>query len=335
VDYRFPRKKQLMDNKVPVGIDMSKASFHAEMKITETVRKRREFSNDLAGFQLFVQWCFDAGVDRPLVLMEATGRCVHDLCKYLYTVGIAVRVANPKRIRRFAEALGLLGKSDKADAHAITEYAAHHWDKVRDWKPQSQTRVALQDIRCHVIGLQKARQSMKNRLGSGISDAGVVASLNDVISMLDAEIEKAMNRATELIRGDFELNNDRKLLETQIGVAEVTSLAMLTRIDFRAFSNSRQVARFCGLTANRQQSGTSINRPGRISKEGPSDLRAVLFNAARSAMTHDPSMRAFVDRLKARGKCGMLILVAVMRKIVMRSWALVTKGIPFDVCYSS
>ena len=44
----------------------------------------------------------------------------------------------------------------------------------------------------------------------------------------------------------------------------------------------------------------------------------ILFNPARTAMRHDPDMAAFCARLRERGKPGKVILVAVMRKLLVR-----------------
>lgn len=58
------------------------------------------------------------------VVVEATGgyeRAVHET---LTAAGYAVTVANPKRIRDFARALGLRAKTDRLDAAVIAQYGA-------------------------------------------------------------------------------------------------------------------------------------------------------------------------------------------------------------------
>lgn len=318
--------------KVYVGIDMAAGTFQVEL-VYGASRKRRNFDNNVNGFEKLVVWLKSFNAE-PVLCMEATGRYGEGLAKYLYTMGHDVRVANPKRVRRFAEGLGLLGKSDKADAHAIAEYILHHPDKVREWKPMSDSRETLRDLRCHIGGLEKAKRAMENRALSGISDQSVLQSLQRVIEHLDEELKIAKQNADRVINEDPQLKQDKKALVGQIGVADVNARVMLTRIDFRSFKQGRQVARYAGLTPKREQSGTSINRNGKISKEGPSDLRKALYMAALSAMTHDPSIRQFAERLIARGKNIELVRIAVMRKILIRSWAIIVHGKPFDVNYA-
>lgn len=317
-----------------VGIDMAKDTFQAELAINDK-RKKKGFANTPEGFRLFEQWYISQGATELRVCLEATGRYGDAFVTYLFSRGYQVRVANPKRIRRFAESLGLLDKTDKVDAHGITEYALHHWERVQPWAPKSNARQALHDVRCHIIGLQKSLNAFSNRAGCGITEPNVLASLNRVMAVIEEELEFAQHQADELIESDQQLKEDKKVLLTQIGVGEVNATRMLTRIDFRAFRSGRQVGRFAGLTPRREQSGSSINKNGRISKEGPPDLRSVLFMAARSAMCHDPKTAEFAHRLRQRGKPTRIIEVAVMRKILLRSWALITKGTTYDPEYKN
>lgn len=317
-----------------VGIDMAADSFQAELVLPDHSRKRQKFENNEPGFAKLVAWAKSAGMALRFC-MEATGRYGEALAKFLYVNGHEIRVANPKRIRRFAEGLGLLGKSDKVDAHAIAEYACHHFDKVAVWKPRSPARDALRDLQCHIRGLEKAKSAFSNRQRCGITDEYVKDSMQAIVDEIDKQLDAAKARANEILNGDEQLKEDRRALEEQIGVGEVCSRMLLTCIDFRSFGSARAAARFTGITPKREQSGTSINRPGKISKEGPRCLRAVLYMGAKSAMVNDPVLRAFSERLKARGKPYQLIVIAVMRKIVMRSWAIVTKGRRFDPAYNN
>jgi transposase len=262
--------------------------------------------------------------------MEATGRFNRNLAKYLFAAGHDVRIVNGKRIRRFAEALGLLDKTDRADAHAIAEFILNCESKTRPWSAPPLAREQLADVRSHIVDLQKSIRQYENRLQSGIEYAPVLESYRTILAVLYEELRKADAKAGEIIAADQSLTKAKKAMMQQIGVGEITSTTLLARIDFHSFERARQVARFAGLTPKREQSGTSIKRNGRISKEGPPDVRAVLYMAAGSAMQHDPAMSAFAERARANGKLGAKIRIAIMRKILVRCWALVVRGAPFN-----
>ena len=312
-----------------VGVDVAQATFQVEL-VLPTRRKRREFQNTPEGCRAFLKWAQDCSAQQLLVCMESTGRNNHKLARFLLACGHDVRIVNGKRIRRFAEGLGLLDKTDKADAHAIAEYILHHEDKTSPWQPPSDARAALMDLRCHIDGLQKSIRQFENRLDSGIELDMVVGSNQTILALLREELVKAEQQAAATIHGDEQLRQDKLTLMRHIGVGEKVATVLLTRIDFRAFESGRQCARYGGLTSKREYSGTSIHRDGRISKEGPPDVRAALYMAAGSAMQHDPGLREFADRLKSRGKFSRTVRVAVARKILVRCWALIKHSAAYD-----
>lgn len=63
-----------------------------------------------------------------------------------------------------------------------------------------------------------------------------------------------------------------------------------------------QVSRYAGLDVRLCQSGTSINRPARLSKVGNAYLRAALYMPAMSAIQHDQRAKAFYDAGGSRQK---------------------------------
>lgn len=319
-------------NPAIVGIDISAADFRAEVSCATGAQKRK-FTNDTFGFERLQHWVSQHSEGPVVVCMEATGRYGDALAAFAHSRGYFVLVVNPLRIRRYAEALGILGKDDKVDAHAVTEFAKDHWGKLRPWTPKTEAQQELRDLRCHLRGLEKAKRAIANRLASGISTTHVVRASQQLISEIDKQIADAERRAAQIVAADRQLQSDKNRVQTQIGFGPKCSMALVTYIDFRSFRSGRQVARIVGLTPKREQSGTSLNRRGHISKQGPADLRGLLWNAARSAIKNDPTMRAFADRLWARGKGLETIRTAVMRKMLVIAHALVTKERDYDYTY--
>jgi transposase len=59
-------------------------------------------------------------------------------------------------------------------------------------------------------------------------------------------------------------------------------------------------------------------------------VRRVLYLAALSAVRHNPAMRAFRDRLAARGKKAKVILTAVAREQLVIANAVLRTGRPWE-----
>ena len=78
----------------------------------------------------------------------------------------------------------------------------------------------------------------------------------------------------------------------------------------------RQWVAHAGLGPRHFESGTSVQKRPRISKAGNKYLRAALYMPAVVAVQHDPNVRAFYEKLLARGKTKMQANTAVMGKVL-------------------
>jgi transposase len=93
---------------------------------------------------------------------------------------------------------------------------------------------------------------------------------------------------------------------------------------------SAQVSRYAGLDVRLCQSGSSVSKPGRLSKAGNAYLRSALYMPALSAVRFDPNVKAFYEALQKRGKKKIQALCAVMRKYLTGLWACIKLNTPFD-----
>jgi transposase len=64
----------------------------------------------------------------------------------------------------------------------------------------------------------------------------------------------------------------------------------------------------------------------RAIRGGRTDVRTALFNAARVAIQHNPVIKAFYERLRAKGKPGKVALVAAMHKLLTILNAMLRSG---------
>jgi transposase len=90
----------------------------------------------------------------------------------------------------------------------------------------------------------------------------------------------------------------------------------------------RQWVAHAGLDPRAHQSGTSVDKPARISKVGNAHSRRALFMPALVAVQHDRHGRAFFDKLVARGKTPLQAYVAVMRKLLHAIYGMFTRDLP-------
>src|SRR5690606_249666 len=91
-----------------------------------------------------------------------------------------------------------------------------------------------------------------------------------------------------------------------------------------------QLAAFAGLTPAQQQSGSSVRRPSRLVKWGNAHLRTAFYMPALSAHRFNPLLAALRERLLARGKSKMTVIVACMRKLLHLAYGVLKTRKPFD-----
>jgi len=115
------------------------------------------------------------------------------------------------------------------------------------------------------------------------------------------------------------------------GIGPLTAAKLLAECrPLTEFDDVRQLVAFAGLNPSHYQSGSSIKKKTLISKCGNSAIRAALYMPAVSAKNHNPILRAFAQRLHAKGLCNMAIIAAVMRKLLHLVYGVLKSGKPFD-----
>ena len=267
------------------------------------------------------------------VVMEATGIYYLDLAVALHAAGLPVAVINPRSFHHFARLKLVASKTDPVDAGLLAEYAQRMGPAL--WTPPDATRMALRDMGRQINRLVHARTQAKNRLHALKARQSTPQLLltdeQEGIAALDARIARLREAALALIAEHATLSMQLRHLCAATGVSQVSGLALLAELAvLPAHLKARQVSRYAGLDVRLNQSGSSISRPGRLSKAGNAYLRSALFMPALSAVCHDVHARAFHAALVGRGKKRIQAICAVMRKYLTGLWACLRSGEPFD-----
>lgn len=97
-----------------VGLDISKDSVEVGVAPGATALRIKKVANAKAGFTQLLQALPPA--EQVAVVLEATGGYERAVVCALLDAGYRVAVVNPKRVRDFAKALGILAKTDRIDA---------------------------------------------------------------------------------------------------------------------------------------------------------------------------------------------------------------------------
>ncbi|AUN95561.1 IS110 family RNA-guided transposase [Pseudazoarcus pumilus] len=314
-----------------VGIDIAAKSFDLVVRRNGTNAKVRRFEQTPAGHAQAAAHLKKLAPER--VVMEATGVYFVDLAVALHAAGLPVSVINPRSFKHFAQIKLKGSKTDAIDAALLAEYAQRMAPAL--WVPPAPDRLALRDLGRQINRLIHARTQAKNRLHALQARRDVSALLIDDeregIEQLDARIERLKGAAQQRIEQCAQLSVMAQHLRCAKGLGAASTLAILAELCVLPTQmNSAQVSCFAGLDVRLNQSGSSVHRPGRLSKAGNAYLRAALFMPAMVAVQSDPNAKAFYEALLARGKKRIQALCALMRKMLTGIWACIRNGTPFD-----
>jgi transposase len=277
------------------------------------------FSNDAAGHRNLIRRLTRTGT-AARVCVEATGIYHLDLCLALAQAKrIEVMVANPRATKDFARAQLQRSKTDRTDAHSLLEFVRRM--DFEAWEPPRASILALRAFSRRIQALLVTRAQEKNRLHADESveatPRAIRESIDRHIDAINGEIESLTQSALAEVRVDEDLARRFAHLISVKGIAEASAITLLAELSVLPVDMSaRQWVAHAGLDPKHNESGTSVQGAVRISKIGNRHLRAALFLPAMVASRHEPRVRAFYEKLLARGKKPMQALVAVMRKLL-------------------
>lgn len=310
-----------------LGIDISKKHFDAALLLPTGKRKNKKFLNASQGFQELSDWLSKNQVESLHACMEATNTYGHPLAEFLYDLGFDVSMVNPARIKGFGQGELLRTKTDKQDASLIARFCESMSPAL--WVPDSKNVRELKALVRRVDALIEMKQQEVNRLD--VAETVVLGNIEGHISLLTDQIDQLREMIRQHIDNDSGLREQKELLLSIPGIGEKTVATILSYFaSIERFSSAKKLASFCGVAPREIQSGTSINRYGRMSKVGPAQLRKALFFPAMVALKYNPLMTNMQERLLAAGKPKMVIIGAAMRKLIHIIYGVLKNGVPFD-----
>lgn len=312
-----------------VGIDMAKATFDIALPLSgDKYRTKAKLANTATGHQEFLAW-HARHAPQAAVGMEATGIYHQALARTLVEAGIVVYVANPARVKAFGQSEGIRTKNDRSDAKLIARFFLRHCsDKLHPYVPPTPAEARLRALVRRRGDLKEMLQMEKNRLE--VADTAVQPGIETMLATLEEQIKQIDNAIQQHLDDDPDLRDRQQLLTTIPGIAAISSAQLLALLgDLSRYSDVRQVVAHAGLNPAQRQSGKYEGR-AHISRIGDADLRSKLYMPALVGRTYNPVLKAFSQRLSARGKPYKVIICALMRKLIHIIWGVLRSGRPFS-----
>lgn len=301
---------------VNVGIDVSNAVLDVHV-----LERGRNWSNanDEAGIRALIGRLKRYRLAR--VVVEGTGRLEQRFVREALAQQLPVIVVSPLRVRRYAEALGLLAKTDELDAYLIAAFAAAIKPPVQ--APADPEASKIKDMIVRRRQLIEMRTMEKNRLPimpEELADSmtAIIAALDEQVTALDQQLDLA-------VQNHGRWRQRRDILTSMPGVGKTVAFTLLGDLPELGTLNRKQIAALTGIAPFNRDSGKS--RGKRRIRGGRATARTALYLSVLSAMRFNPEIKRFYERLVANGKHKKVAMTACIRKMVTMLNAMVRDNV--------
>jgi transposase len=290
---------------VYVGVDVAKATLQVHLCGTQI-----ELNNTPAGHAKLCRKL--QAVPGAHVVCEATGGYEQALVQSLQQAKLPASVVNPAQVRAAAQAKGQRAKSDPIDALGLTDFGQRY--RPAPTPPVSKVQrelAALTQWLQQLIDAQAIAKTQAEHHG----DAFVRKQHQALIEHYQSQITTAEAKLTRLMEQDQALQQRVECLDGIAGVGLRTALVVLAQMPELGQLNRQQVAALAGLAPWTRDSGTMKGK--RCIGGGRPKVRVALYMSSLSVIRCNPTLRAFSQRLIAKGKRPKVALIAVMRKLLV------------------
>jgi len=290
-------------------VDVSKARLDA---CIDPAGIFASFDNDGAGIAMLAAFCRQHGVN--LVVMEASGGYERRAFLELWQAGVGCALVNPRSVRRYAEAMGILEKTDRIDAGVIARFAA-----AKNLAPSPLPSPAQQRLKALVARLRQVTDDLtvqKQRRASLLDNPEMLASIDEVIALLKRQSRSLEGEIASMIDDDPLWALLAETWRSIKGVAGRTVAWLHAELPEIGTYSNKSIAKLVGVAPLADDSGKHKGK--RRIRGGRAGVRSILFLVAAIAARYDKSLAEFRARLVAAGKEKMVIRIALARKLLVR-----------------
>ena len=176
----------MSDSKSPVFVGIDVSAKRLDVAVDRAAVE--SFTNEDAGIAALCRRL--NALSCELIVLEATGGYEALVVASLAAAGLPVRVLNPRQVRDFARATGLLAKTDRLDAQVLRDFAERLRPVVLPQKSEQQRELsAIVSRRRELVQMLVAE---KNRLKLAIGS---------VRGLRAASVPREAHRSRHLCRG--------------------------------------------------------------------------------------------------------------------------------------
>jgi transposase len=248
-----------------------------------------------------------------LVAMEATGGYEQQAFAQLCEHGLPVSIVNPRAVRQFAQAMGLLEKTDKIDAGVIAWYAETKKSQPVCLAPQTQLELRARVTRLRQLTEVRTAQKNQQRL---VTNHAVREGFGKMLAFLAEQIAQLEGEIATLIAADPLWRELNQAFRTIKGVADRTVARIMAEMPEIGTLSNKTISKLAGVAPLANDSGKHQGK--RTVRGGRAAVRDLLFIVASVVGRYEPDFILFQQRLRSAGKPPKVVRIALAHKLLIR-----------------
>lgn len=178
--------------------------------------------------------------------------------------------------------------------------------------------------------IQVAKESIYSGKASEVRGMALRIIIDEIESLKN-KIKEIEDKIEEILSFNEPSSPQKRLLSIP-GVGPKTVAAFLGEVggDVTRFSSANKLIGFIGWHPRISESGEKKNLHPKMSKKGPSALRASLYMAAVASLKHNPYLRSLYHRKISEGKESKQALICVGKKILSIMYSMLKYEADYD-----
>ncbi len=257
------------------------------------------------------------------IVLEATGGYERTIAQRLAKAKLPVAIVNPRQVRDFAKAQGILAKTDQLDAHVLARFGSKMEPRLTLIASASEQELKDRVVRRRQLVEMLAME--KNRVHQASKKLRPDIQVN--IQWLKERLQDLDKQMTQLIKSSEDWQAKEKLLRTAPGIGPVVARTFTACVPELGQVNRKQIAALIGVAPLNNDSGKF--RGQRRIWGGRASVRSVLYMSALAAVRAKNVFKQLYERLCNAGKLHKVAIVAVMRKLLAVLNAMMKEQLPW------
>ena len=316
-----------------IGIDVAKATLQVYIPKSNT---DIEFENSPAGLKRLYAKLKKQYKDeyRSLIFIyEPTGSYSTLLDRFCMKHSIECFKVKPSQSSSFSASLDNRNKSDIIDARLLHEMGAIAKPKNITVPHVDEDAHLVQALYKYLRRIIKETTALSNYLEASLlhqEDPFIIKRLRSKIKTLEKEEKEITQKILTFINKNKTYKNNFENITSIKGVGPVSGIALFYLFLRYPNVSRNKLTALCGLDPITKSSGSSVNKKGRISKQGNKIIRSTLFMPVLCATTFNQELKTFYEHLKSNGKHSTVAQIAVMKKLILLAHSLYKNNEKYD-----